>query len=76
MLERDYLLRERNDSTVEALETYLRDMAIELGADPTVAQQDAAAVVDLQRELANVSSHRVSKFTKLQRVKERDVAVT
>ena len=30
-------------------------MAIELGADPTVAQQDAAAMLGLERELANVS---------------------
>ena len=55
MMQSEYLLRERNNSALEALETYLRDMAIELGADPTVAQQDAAAVVDLQRELAIVS---------------------
>ncbi|GFO06513.1 endothelin-converting enzyme 1 [Plakobranchus ocellatus] len=49
---REYYLRPRNDSVLMALETYLRDLAVELGADHAVAAQDAKDVVNLEIELA------------------------
>ncbi|GFN74623.1 membrane metallo-endopeptidase-like protein, partial [Plakobranchus ocellatus] len=46
----------RTNSALKALETYLRDVAIELGADPAVAAQDATGVVDFQIKLAKIKA--------------------
>ncbi|GFO32245.1 membrane metallo-endopeptidase-like 1 [Plakobranchus ocellatus] len=54
-LARSYLMKPRNDSVVMAYERYLRDLAIELGAGPTEAAQDAADVVDAEIKLAHIS---------------------
>ncbi|GFO20601.1 endothelin-converting enzyme 1 [Plakobranchus ocellatus] len=48
-------MRPRNDSVLMALETYLRDVAVELGADHAVAAQDAKDVVDLETEVAKIT---------------------
>ncbi|GFO36800.1 LOW QUALITY PROTEIN: membrane metallo-endopeptidase-like 1 protein [Plakobranchus ocellatus] len=52
--QRRYTLHLRNDPEVVAYETYLRDVAIELGADPAVAAQDATGVVDLEFRMTKI----------------------
>ncbi|GFS19123.1 membrane metallo-endopeptidase-like 1 [Elysia marginata] len=46
----------RNGTVLMAYERYLRDMAIELGAEPSMAAQDAKTVVDMEVELVKVSA--------------------
>ena len=57
MPSREYYLKERNDTTILAYETMLVDLALALGADKGTAQQDAKAIVDLERDLAKVKTH-------------------
>ncbi|GFO47314.1 endothelin-converting enzyme 1 [Plakobranchus ocellatus] len=54
-LPRENYMQPRNDTVLLALETYLRDLAIELGADHAVAAQDAKDVVNLEIELAKIT---------------------
>ncbi|GFS12103.1 hypothetical protein ElyMa_001363300 [Elysia marginata] len=42
---------ERNSTVLTAYETFNRELAIELGAEPSVAAEDAKAFVDMQQEL-------------------------
>ncbi|GFR86813.1 hypothetical protein ElyMa_002476900 [Elysia marginata] len=58
-----YDFTQERDSTVLAVyETLLREMAIELGADPSVAAQDAKDFVDLKIELSKLSRVYFSEF--------------
>ena len=49
-----------------AYEKYLRDMAIELGAEPSVAAKDAATVVDMEIALVKVSGLLLFQYGKYQ----------
>ncbi|GFO19126.1 membrane metallo-endopeptidase-like 1, partial [Plakobranchus ocellatus] len=53
-LPRTYFIRLRNDPLLMAYERYLRDTAIYLGAEPDVAAEDAADVLDLEIKLSEV----------------------
>ena len=57
MPSKDYYLKERNDTVLMAYQTMITDMAIAFGADKATAETDAKDMVDLERELANVSEH-------------------
>ncbi|GFO33755.1 endothelin-converting enzyme 1 [Plakobranchus ocellatus] len=54
-LPRTYFIRPRNDPLLMAYERYLRDTAIYLGAEPDVAAEDAADVLDLEIKLSERS---------------------
>ncbi|KAK3784342.1 hypothetical protein RRG08_017916, partial [Elysia crispata] len=54
-LSRQYLTRARNDSVLQAYEKYLKDYAVALGAAPRTAARDAAAFLDLEMQLANIT---------------------
>ena len=52
---RKYYLVERNDSNLVAYETLMRNIALELGANPSTVNDDIKDVVDFEIQLANVS---------------------
>ena len=55
MPSRDYFLKGRNNTMLLAYEKMVKEIAVALGADPAVAEQDAKELVDFEIELANVS---------------------
>ncbi|RUS76024.1 hypothetical protein EGW08_016229, partial [Elysia chlorotica] len=55
-LSREYLLRPRNDTVLQAFEKRLKDVAVALGADENVAAEDASDVLDLEIQLANITT--------------------
>ncbi|KAK3734558.1 hypothetical protein RRG08_003466 [Elysia crispata] len=60
-----YYRRPRNGTILMAYEKYLRDMAIELGAEPSVAAKDASTVVDMEIALVkiyNISSNKSENY--------------
>ncbi|KAK3802842.1 hypothetical protein RRG08_053993 [Elysia crispata] len=57
-ISKEHYSKSRNGTILMAYEKYLRDMAIELGAEPSVAAKDAATVVDM--EIALVKIHEQS----------------
>ena len=54
MPNRDYYVKERNDTTLMAYQKMIKDIAVALGADDVTAEQDAKDMVDLEVDLANV----------------------
>ncbi|RUS88343.1 hypothetical protein EGW08_003914 [Elysia chlorotica] len=55
-LSRENLLKDRDSAILQAYETYLREMAEVLGAEASVAAQDAKAQVDLEIEIAKIKA--------------------
>ncbi|GFN96419.1 endothelin-converting enzyme 1 [Plakobranchus ocellatus] len=53
-LSRKILRKPRNSTEIMAFEHYLVKMAVELGAEPAVAAEDAKAVLDLDCEIAKI----------------------
>jgi len=54
MPSRDYYLKGRNDTTLLAYETKLREIMVALGVEEATARQDAVDIVDMEIQLANV----------------------
>ncbi|KAK3104371.1 hypothetical protein FSP39_000406 [Pinctada imbricata] len=52
---RKYYLQGRDDVMVKAYEVLAKEIATELGADPTTVQNDVKEMVDLEFEIANIS---------------------
>ena len=61
-----YYSMPRNGAILMAYEKFLRDMAIELGAEPSVAAKDAATVVDMEIALVKVSGLLLIQYGKYQ----------
>ena len=55
LLPKEYYAKPRNDSAIQAVEKFYRDVAIELGANSSVAADDARNVIDFEIELSKVS---------------------
>ena len=55
MPNRDYFLKDRNDTTLMAYEKFITDIAVAFGADESTAKKDSKDVVDLEIDLAKVS---------------------
>lgn len=53
---RKYYLKSRNDTKLKAYEKLAVEMAIQMGADPKQAQKDMGDIVDLEINLANIST--------------------
>lgn len=53
---RKYYLKSRNDTKLKAYEKLAVQMAIEMGADPKQAEKDMADILDLEINLANIST--------------------
>ena len=54
MPSREYYLKARNETTLMAYQTMIASIAVALGADKAIAEQDSKEIVDLERELAEV----------------------
>ena len=54
MPSREYYLKARNETTLMAYQTMIASIAVALGADKAIAEQDSKEIVDLERELAGV----------------------
>ena len=54
MPDREYYLRGRDDVSIMAYQTMIRDIATAFGADPITASNDAKFIVDMEIQLANV----------------------
>ncbi|KAL4221850.1 Membrane metallo-endopeptidase-like 1 [Mactra antiquata] len=55
MPSRDYYLKGRDDKTLMAYQTMLEELAVEFGADKTMATTFAKDLVDMEIELANIT---------------------
>ena len=53
---REYFLKERNAKPLMAYETFARDVAGMLGADPATAKVNMKEMIDFEIRLANVSA--------------------
>ena len=52
---RDYYLKNSSEDQLNAYHRYMTNVAVLLGADPKNASDEFHKVIDLERELANVS---------------------
>ena len=57
LLKRDELLNDRDSALIKAYEQYAIDIAVLMGADLATAETDMKAMVDWERDMAQVGGY-------------------